>query len=154
MRNNCLLWINHCNMIFHIALLINLLCNISCVTNMIPFLLFTIIDLGNEGGCRGSLIFPDGGELTSSLIIASKTMDTAFDQNKTVLAILIFSITFKMLTDSDSLFNQTIKIFRDLGSQSYKITQVNVGTLKPITRVKIPLALNKRTTLLPVKFLT
>lgn len=49
-------------------------------------------------------------------------MNAAFNQDKTVLAILILAIALQMLTNGHRLFDQAVKILRDLGSQTYTHT--------------------------------
>lgn len=59
--------------------------------------------------------------MTSLLVITRKTMNTGFNKNQTVLGILILAVTFKMLTDGDGLLDQVVQVFRDFGSETYKI---------------------------------
>jgi hypothetical protein len=46
-------------------------------------------------------------------------VDSGLDQNQVVLAILVLSAFLKMLSDADSLPDQTVDIFGDLGSAAY-----------------------------------
>lgn len=48
-------------------------------------------------------------------------MNTRFNKNQTILGILILAVTFKMLTDGDGLLDQVVQVFRDFGSETYKI---------------------------------
>ena len=41
-------------------------------------------------------------------------MDTAFNENKTELGVLVLSVLLQMLSNSDSLLHQMVKILRDL----------------------------------------
>ena len=55
----------------------------------------------------------------STLVVTSKTVNTGFDENQTELGVTILSVTFKMLSDSDSLLDEEIHIFRKRGSETY-----------------------------------
>ena len=54
----------------------------------------------------------------STLVVTSKTVNTGFDENQTELGVTILSVTFKMLSDGDSLLDEEIHIFRKRGSET------------------------------------
>ena len=43
-------------------------------------------------------------------------MDSGLDKNQTELGVLVLAVSLQMLSDSDSLFNKMIKVFRDFWS--------------------------------------
>ena len=67
--------------------------------------------------CR-TFIFPGGWQYTLCFVITGQSVDTRFNQNKTELGILVLTVAFKMLADGNSLLDQEIEIFGQLGSQS------------------------------------
>lgn len=62
------------------------------------------------------LLFPFRGELLVELVVSSKSVDSGFDENKSVLRVLILSVLFQVLSDGKSLLDQEVKIFGELGS--------------------------------------
>jgi hypothetical protein len=56
--------------------------------------------------------------LTRGLVVASKTVDTGFNENQTVLGALVLAVAFHVLTDGHSLLDQVVQIFRDFGSET------------------------------------
>lgn len=62
------------------------------------------------------LLFPGGGNLTSLSEVSGESVDSGFDQNKSVFSIGILSVSFKMLSDRDGLLDQVVKIFGELRS--------------------------------------
>ena len=75
-----------------------------------------------------SLLFPDGRKLTSALVVASQTMDARLDENQTILAVLVLAVAFQMLSHGHGFLDQTIHVFRDLGSQTYTYVILHAGT--------------------------
>lgn len=64
------------------------------------------------------ILFPVWRQLARSLVVTSKTVNTGFDQNQTVLAVLVLAVTLQVLADGDGLLDQVVKVLRDLGSQT------------------------------------
>ena len=62
------------------------------------------------------LLFPLGGKLLVELVVSGESVDSRFDENESVLGVLILSVLFKMLSDGKSLLDQEVKIFRKRGS--------------------------------------
>jgi len=56
--------------------------------------------------------------LLGLLVVTGKTMDTAFNENETELRVLVLSVLFQVLADSDSLLDEVVQILRDLGGKS------------------------------------
>jgi len=54
--------------------------------------------------------------LTSLSEVSGESVDSGFDQNKSVFSIDILSVSFQMLSDGDGLLDQVVKIFGELGS--------------------------------------
>ena len=65
---------------------------------------------------KDGLLFPGGGNLTSLSEVSGESVDSGFDQNKSVFSISILSVSFKMLSDGDGLLDQVVKIFGELRS--------------------------------------
>ena len=68
---------------------------------------------------NADLLSPGGRKLASSSVVSDESMDSRFDQNESELGVFILSISFKMLSDGNSLLDQVVKIFRDLRSATY-----------------------------------
>jgi hypothetical protein len=45
-------------------------------------------------------------------------VDSGFDKNETKLGVSVLSVTFQVLVHSDSLLDEVVKIFWDLGSHT------------------------------------
>ena len=54
--------------------------------------------------------------MTSLSEVSGESVDSGFDQNKSVFSIDILSVSFKMLSDGDGLLDQVVKIFGELRS--------------------------------------
>ena len=65
----------------------------------------------------------------STLVVTSKTVNTGFDENQTELGVTILSVTFKMLSDGDSLLDEEIHIFRKRGGKTYTVKKRKAETL-------------------------
>lgn len=52
-------------------------------------------------------------------VISSQSVDSALDEDKTELLVLVLVISFQMLSDSDGLLDQVVKIFRDFWSKTF-----------------------------------
>ena len=74
--------------------------------------------LSNHSGGRGRVVLPDGGQLTSLLVVTSKAVDTGFDENQTVLGVLVLAIAFKMLANGDGLLDEVVQVFGNFGSKT------------------------------------
>ena len=74
--------------------------------------------LGNEGGGGSRVVLERRGDLLLGLVIASETVDTGFDENKTELGILVLSVRLEVLADGDGLLDEVPEILRDGGSKT------------------------------------
>jgi hypothetical protein len=72
--------------------------------------------LSNQGAGSCRLIFPVRWEFLGALIIAGKAVNTALNENKPELRVLILAVSLQMLAHSHSLLDQMIQILRDLRS--------------------------------------
>ena len=52
------------------------------------------------------------------LVVASKTVDTGFDENEAELGVLVLAVHFEMLADSNSLLDKVPEILGDLWRES------------------------------------
>lgn len=77
--------------------------------------------LSDHGGSGGRLVLPVGRELTSGLVVASKTMDTGLDKNQTELGVLVLAVALKMLTNGNSLLDELVQIFGNLRSETVRL---------------------------------
>jgi len=96
------------------------------------------------------LLFPGGGNLTSLSEVSGESVDSGFDQNKSVFGISILSVSFKMLSDRDGLLDQVVKIFGELRSATYPKVSGQIFSIKN----PIPFFLRILRIFLPVKNLT
>jgi len=64
------------------------------------------------------VLFPVGSKAALGLVVASKTVDPRFDQDEAKFGILILAVTLKVLANRNSLFNEVVEVFRDVGSKS------------------------------------
>ena len=67
--------------------------------------------------------------MLSTLVVTSETVNTALNKNQTELGVTIFSVTFKMLSDGDSLLDEEIHIFGKRGSKTYTVKKRKAETL-------------------------
>ena len=74
--------------------------------------------LGYKSGSCRTFIFPGGWQHTLCFVVTGQSVDTGFNQNQTELGILVLAVTLEMFTDGNSLLDQEIEIFGQLGSQS------------------------------------
>ena len=59
--------------------------------------------LGDHGAGSGALILPVGLKNTNSFVVSAETVDSRFDENKSEFRVLVFSVAFEVLADSDGL---------------------------------------------------
>jgi hypothetical protein len=64
------------------------------------------------------ILFPVGGQLTGSLVVAGKTMDTGFDKNQTELGIFVLAAALQMLADRHSLLDELVQVLGNLRSET------------------------------------
>merc|ERR1719244_747574 len=75
--------------------------------------------LGHQGAGCGALVLPGGGQDTLGLVVPGQTMDSAFNQNKTELGILVLPVSLKMFPDGDSLFDEVVAVLWEFGSHTF-----------------------------------
>ena len=85
----------------------------------------TNVSLKTTALCDDNLLLPVSGKLVGSAVVASKTVNSALDQNQSELGVLILPVSLKVLADSHSLLHQVVKILRDLGSESASLEEAN-----------------------------
>lgn len=56
--------------------------------------------------------------MTGGLVVTGKTVNTGFDQDQTVLGVLVLAVTFHVLTDGNGLLDKMVQIFRDFRSKT------------------------------------
>lgn len=56
--------------------------------------------------------------MTGSLVVASDTVDTGFDQNQAELGVLVVAVALQVLADRNSLLDQVVEILRNLGGET------------------------------------
>jgi hypothetical protein len=64
------------------------------------------------------ILFPVGRQLTGSLVVAGKTVDTGFNKNQTELGVLVLAVALQVLADGDSLLDELVQVFGDLRSET------------------------------------
>lgn len=93
----------------------------------------------NERGSSGSVILESWRNLLLRLVVASKTVDSRFNQDKTELGVLVLPVDFKVLANGNRLFDEVPKVLRDGWAKSYPQTKGicgKVGSVKQRTRRK------------------
>lgn len=64
--------------------------------------------LRNHGRRGGALVSPVWRQYTNGLVVSAETVDSGLDQDEPELGVFIFSVSFKVLADRDSLANQNV----------------------------------------------
>jgi hypothetical protein len=64
------------------------------------------------------ILFPVRGQLTSSLVVTGKTVNTGLNKNQTELGVLVLAVALQVLADGDSLLDELVQVFRDLRSET------------------------------------
>ena len=72
----------------------------------------------NEGGRGGRNILPSGWEGLDPLVVPGETMDPALHKDQTKFRVLVLTIPIQMLADSDSLLDQVVQVFWQLGCET------------------------------------
>lgn len=83
------------------------------------------ISLSHERAGSGRLVLPVGWELAGGSVVTRESMDAAFDEDQSELAVLILAIDFQMLTNLDSFFDEHVQIFGDFGCQPVGLEDAN-----------------------------
>ena len=65
----------------------------------------------------------------STLVVTSEAVNTALNKNQTELGITVLSVTFKMLSNGDSLLDEEVHILRKRGSKTYTVKKRKAETL-------------------------
>jgi len=93
----------------------------------------------NERGSGGRVVFESGRNLLFRLVVAGKTVDSRFNQDKTELGVLVFPVNFEVLANGNRLFDEVPKVLRDGWAKSYPQTKGmcgKVGNVEQKTREK------------------
>jgi len=69
--------------------------------------------LGNQSRGSGGLVFPGRGENLGLLVVTSQSVNSALNENKTELGVLVLAVLLQMLSDGNGLLNEVIQILRD-----------------------------------------
>ena len=67
----------------------------------------------DEGVGLLGVVSPGSGERLNVAVVAGKSVDSGFSLNKTEFGVLILSELLEMLSNSNSLLDQMVEIFRD-----------------------------------------
>lgn len=74
--------------------------------------------LSDEGRGSSGLVSPGGGKTAGTLVVTSEAVDTALNENKTVLGIGILAHLLEVLADGDGLLDEVVEILRKRGGKS------------------------------------
>ena len=90
-------------------------------------LTFTLITikLGDHGRSSSRLVFPVSRKLSGYSVVPGETVDTALDQNKTELRVLVLTVSLQVLSDLNSLLDQHVQILWDFGCKSVGLEDTN-----------------------------
>ncbi len=72
----------------------------------------------DEGISLLGLVLPGRMQLLGRSVVASESVDSAFDENESELAVLVLSVSLQVLSNVDSLLDQVVEIFGNLGGES------------------------------------
>ena len=76
--------------------------------------------LRHQSRSSGGFVFPSRDENLLGFVITSQTVDARFDQDKTEFGVGIGAVSFQVLADVDSLFDEVVKIFRQFRGNTCK----------------------------------
>ena len=72
-----------------------------------------------DNGCSGGgVVSPGWGKDTLALVVTSQAADTALNQDKTELAVLILAVPLQMIANGDGLLDQVVNVFGEGGSKT------------------------------------
>ncbi len=72
----------------------------------------------DEGVSLLGLVLPGGMQLLGGSVVASESVDSALDENKSELAVLVLSVSLQVLSNVDSLLDQVVEVLGDLGGET------------------------------------
>jgi hypothetical protein len=70
------------------------------------------------------LLFPLVGESLGLSVVSGESVDSGFDENESVLSVLVFSALLHVSSNVNCLLNQAVDIFRDLGGAAYTVINI------------------------------
>jgi hypothetical protein len=73
---------------------------------------------GDEGDGSLSAVLLLVGKARGSSVVAGESVDSGFDQDESVLGILVLAALFEMASDVDSLLDHAVDVFGNLRSAS------------------------------------
>ena len=74
---------------------------------------------GDEGGGGLGVVLPLVGESEGSAVVAGQSVDAGFNENDSVLGILVLSALLQMSADVDGLLDEAVDVLGDFGSRAY-----------------------------------
>mmetsp|Transcript_1209 Transcript_1209/g.1086 ORF Transcript_1209/g.1086 Transcript_1209/m.1086 type:complete len:157 (-) Transcript_1209:14-484(-) len=77
-----------------------------------------MVSLGHQGGGRGGLVLPVGGQLLHALVVAGQAVDAGLNQNQPELAVLILPVAVQVLADGHCLLDHVVHVLRNLRCQA------------------------------------
>ena len=69
--------------------------------------------LCDNGGSRGGLVLPVGGQLLILAVVSGESVDLAFIKNQSKLGVLVLFVALQVLADGNRLLDKHIKILGD-----------------------------------------
>lgn len=74
--------------------------------------------LSHQGGSRGGLVLPVGGQLAVGAVVPGEAVDARLDENQAELGVLVAAVTLQVLAHRHGLLDEHVKVFGDLGGES------------------------------------
>lgn len=69
--------------------------------------------LSDQGGSSGGLVLPVGIQLSGGAVVSGQSVNSALNQDKSELGVLVLLVALQVLSHSDGLLNQHVQILGD-----------------------------------------
>lgn len=83
----------------------------------------SFLGLGHQGGSRGRLVLPVGGQLAVGAVVPGQAVDARLDENEAELGVLVATVTLKVLAHGHGLLDKHVKVLGDLSGQACRTPQ-------------------------------
>ena len=79
--------------------------------------------LSDEGGGGGGDVLPVRGELPGGSVVPGQSVDSALDEDESVLGISVSSVGLQVLSDGHGLLDEHVQVLGDLGGEAVSLEQ-------------------------------
>ena len=77
-------------------------------------------NLRDESRSGGALVFPVGRKDRLGLVVSGQLVDTALDQDESVLGVLVLSVLLQVFPDGHGLLDQVVQVLWDLAGEALR----------------------------------